>query len=350
MSFLDIPEGTDVINVRTQMNKMLSEARKNAKPTKCILCGKTQTSFCNSHSVPQMALRPIADNGMVLHASAAIGFNEEIVDIENGVNRSGTFNYICRNCDGTFFQDYENEANLIQNPTDKMLAEIAVKDMLLMMSKRATEKELIKIQQKQFSCFDNAEDLISLKELDAAEFEEEMIFHKDIADRNETGGYQVLFWKVLPYVIPIAAQSAIALPEDMEGRKVNDVYNYDPNTRMQYMHLCFFPLKNQSVVLAFYHKRDKLYRSLRHQINSSSESKVLKYLNYLMFAYTENYFISKSIQQEIESNESLQKLSQEANGVPTMGYLSGDNNFGVGYVPVNMDDIPNFLDNKWAVI
>lgn len=45
MSFLDIPEGTDVINVRTQMNKMLSEARKNAKPTKCILCGKTQTSF-----------------------------------------------------------------------------------------------------------------------------------------------------------------------------------------------------------------------------------------------------------------------------------------------------------------
>ena len=151
-------------------------------------------------------------------------------------------------------------------------------------------------------------------------------------------------------MIPIAAQSAIALPEDMEGRKVNDVYNYDPNTRMQYLHLCFFPLKNQSVVLAFYHKRDKLYRSLRHQINSSSESKVLKYLNYLMFAHTENYFISKSIQQEIESNESLQKLSQEANGVPTMGYLSGDNNFGVGYVPVNMDDIPNFLDNKWAVV
>ena len=83
---------------------------------------------------------------MVLHASAAMGFDEEIVDIENGVNKSGTFNYICRNCDGTFFQDYESEANLIKNPTDKMLAEIAVKDMLLLMSKRATEKELAKIQ------------------------------------------------------------------------------------------------------------------------------------------------------------------------------------------------------------
>lgn len=56
MSFLDIPEGTDVIEVRKQINQMLSEARKSAKPTKCILCGNTQTSFCNSHSVPQLAL------------------------------------------------------------------------------------------------------------------------------------------------------------------------------------------------------------------------------------------------------------------------------------------------------
>ena len=177
-----------------------------------------------------------------------------------------------------------------------------------------------------------------------------MLFHKGIADRNETGGYQVLFWKVLPYVIPIAAQSAIALPSDMEGKKVNDVYDYNPNIRMQYMHLCFFPLKNQSVVLAFYHKRDKLYRSLRHQINLSSEDKVLKYLNYLLFAHTENYFISKSVKQEIENSDALQKLSQETNGLPTMGYLNCDNDFGVGYTPVSMDEIPDFLDSKWAVV
>ena len=225
-----------------------------------------------------------------------------------------------------------------------MLAEIAVKDMLLLMSKRATEKELVKIQQKKFACFDNVEDLIGLKELDADEFAEEILFHKGIADRNETGGYQVLFWKVMPYVIPIAAQSVIALTSDMEGKEINDVYNCDSNVRMQYMHLCFFPMKNQSVVLAFYHKRDKLYRSLRHQINASSEDKVLRYLNYLLFAHTENYFISKSVKQEIENNDTLQKLSQEANGFPTMGYLNND--FGIGYTPVNMDEIPDFLDSK----
>lgn len=130
---------------------------------------------------------------------------------------------------------------------------------------------------------------------------------------------------------------------------INDVYDYNPNVRMQYMHLCFFPLNNQSVVLAFYHKRDNLYRSLKHQINSSSEDKILKYLNYLLFAYTENYFISKRIKQKIENSDTLQKLSQEGNGLPTFGYLNSDNDFGIGYTPIKMDEIPNFLDSKWAV-
>ena len=56
------------------------------------------------------------------------------------------------------------------------------------------------------------------------------------------------------------------------------------------------------------------------------------------------------MKQEIENNDSLQKLSQEANGLPTMGYLNRDNDFGVGYIPVDMDEIPNFLDSKWAVV
>lgn len=41
MSFLDFPEEIDVIKFRKQINQMLSEAKKSAKPTKCILCGNT---------------------------------------------------------------------------------------------------------------------------------------------------------------------------------------------------------------------------------------------------------------------------------------------------------------------
>lgn len=50
MSLFDnIPEGTDIIEVRKKVNKMLSEARKKAKPPKCILCGKEQSSFCKGN-------------------------------------------------------------------------------------------------------------------------------------------------------------------------------------------------------------------------------------------------------------------------------------------------------------
>lgn len=102
-SLFGIPKEINKVDVRIQMNKMISEARKIAKPQKCILCNKEKTSFCNSHSVPQMSLKCIADNGKLLHASALMGFDSEIVDLENGVNKSGTFNYICRECDNSFF-------------------------------------------------------------------------------------------------------------------------------------------------------------------------------------------------------------------------------------------------------
>ena len=36
MSLFNIPDSVDVIEVRKKVNKMLSEARKKAKPPKCI--------------------------------------------------------------------------------------------------------------------------------------------------------------------------------------------------------------------------------------------------------------------------------------------------------------------------
>lgn len=312
------------------------------------MCGKEQSSFCNSHSVPQMCLRPIADKGKVLYASSAMGFDTGVVDVDGGVNNSGTFNYICRECDAKFFQDYENPDNIIQPPTDKILAEIAVKNMLLQLNKRANEQELIPVLQRELGMYENPDDLSKIKTLDQKEYEE-VLFHQGIVKNNKLGEYQILFRKVLPYKVPIAAQSAIVLPYDMEGNILNEIYNLDESVRMQYMHIAVLPLKDVSVVLAFYHKRDKLYRKLRHQINSSSQEKVLQYINYLIFEYTENVYFSKKIEAELKNNKMIEKVSQEANGLPTFGHLSVYNMFGMDYEAVKPEDIPNFLDENWAI-
>lgn len=344
---IDIPKETDIIEIKKKINKLFSDARNVAKPSKCILCGEEQTSFCNSHSVPQLALRNIADDGKVLQASALIGI--DVVDIEKGVKNSGTFHFICNSCDGSFFQDYENEQNLRLKPTDKMLGEIAVKDFLLQLSKRTQEDELYKELQRQFNAYINPERLAEITGLDVRDLKEELQFHKRIVDNNLSGGYQILFWKVVPYKVPIALQSAIVLPKDLEGNEINDVFDMSDFVKMQFIHLAVFPLKEESVILAFYHKRDKLYRGLRHQINSSSEQKILQFLNYVIFAYTENYFISKDIQTTVESDEKLSLLGQENNGNPNMGYLGPDNYFGMSYQPIKMDEIPNFLSSQWAI-
>ena len=65
-----------------------------------------------------MVLRAIAENGIVMQPPAALGVDVKIIDIENGVNKSGTFNYICNACDNSFFLDYENPENIVQPPTD----------------------------------------------------------------------------------------------------------------------------------------------------------------------------------------------------------------------------------------
>ena len=345
----ETPLGVNTVDIRKKINGMLSEARKEAKPAICIMCGKPQTSFCNSHSVPQMALRSIAENGIVIHAPAALGVDERIIDIENGVNKSGTFNYICNDCDNTFFQDYENPDNIVQPPTDKILAEIAVKNMLLQLSKRAVERKLIEIRQRDYNAFDNPEVGMNVKNLDFAEFENEVIFHKNIVENNEFGGYQIVFWKLLPYTVPIAMQSAIAVTRDIEGVEINNIYDMNPNIRMQYLHLAIFPLNGKSVVLAFYHKRDKLYRRLRHQFNCMGEKEALVNINYLVFKYTENYYMARKIEEEITTNDALQRLSQENDGMPSLGMLGIDNSFGIGYTPVSKNDIPNFLAPEWAV-
>lgn len=296
-----------------------------------------------------MVLRSIADNGKVLMASALIGISKEIHNIEEGVNASGTFQYICRECDSTFFQDYENESNLVLHPSDRVLAEIAVKNYLLQLSKRAEERELQMIQQRKYHSFRNFQLMKDIKDIDFAEFEDEVRFHKEIIDNNKTGQYQILYWKLLPYTVPLAMQSAVLLIKDMEGAEINDPYDMDPSVRMQYLHMAILPMNGQSVVLLFHHKRDKAYRGLRHQINSLSEDEILKYINYLVFKYTENYYIAKKIENEIETNELLQKLSQEYNEFPSLGMLGGYNDFGKGYIPVDRNEIPNFLLPEWAI-
>ena len=326
----------------------MRQARAAAKADRCLLCGKQLTRFCNSHSVPQFALKNIAENGKVIISSIVSG--SEAIDINTGINKAGTFQLICDECDNTFFQDYEAPEKLQGNITDKILAEIAIKNFLLYIHRKNIANEFYKIWQRKKHFFLNPEDLYATNEFDINDLTQNMNYHRDIVRNAITGGYQLIHYEILPYIIPLAFQGAMALDKDLDGIEVNDLHYFtDIKTRVQYLHICALPIGEVSCIIMFYHKRDKKYRNLWHQFNCISDTKKIEYINYLVFKYSENYFVSPKIQSEIETNNKLIQLAREENGRPDFGLCIEENSYGKNYIPIAMNEIPNFLSRELAL-
>ena len=322
--------GLSNIEIKKELSRRFQEARKKSRPQTCLLCNKPLTKLCNSHSVPQFVLKNLAENGKIMQSSSLMSFEDiDLFEIEKGVNNSGIFKFICHSCDNEFFNDYESEEALLGEISDKMLAEIALKNGLMNVSKRSQE--------------------VKLYSLDLRDYLQEVEVHKREILNNTKGAYQIVFKEILPFVVPIATQVAITLQVDMYGDPVNDVFNSDPKVSMQDLHLVIFPFKKSSLVLAYYHKKDKNYRTLRHQFNSENSKKNKEFLNYLVFAYTENFFISKTIYEKIQNNKKLIQLSRELYQKPNLGNLSMYDFFNLKYEPVKPDEIPNFLTKDWAL-
>ena len=339
--------------------------KEDLKPRKCLLCDKDTTSFCNSHTIPQLSLKNISDSGKLTQAGYLIG--SDLSDNDKGVNNSGTIQIICRKCDSFYFQEYENEMNLTSYPSDKMLSQIALKNFLLELVRRREEKYhfeklmsdntsnkalYLRIPEISSKTLENTsqkiKDLRNSFDYDIEDFQNEILLHRTAIEDNHkgTGAYQIIFHEVLPYKTPIAFQGSLTLIRDMCGYPVNDTSNHSKNNRIQKLHLAILPLKEKTMFLAFYHKRDRKYKSLKSQFNSTPRLKKLEFLNYLIFAYAENYYFSPKIKEKIRTNEKLVLLSQELFGKPTLGQYVGVDS----YKRVEPDEIPNFLLEEWAII
>lgn len=334
-----------LIEIKRKSSQLFRAAYYQSKPERCILCNETKDSYCNSHSVPQFSLRTIAENGKLLQSAALI--NAVSAEDEKGVKNSGVFHIICNSCDKLYFKDYENIDNIIKKPTDKIMGQIAVKNFLLQISKRLAEQNLYQEQFKKIDQSINFESKLEDISLDLKDYFLDFEINKDVVDNNKKNAYHILFWDVLPYQIPIASQGAVTLKKDYKGYPVNNVFDISPDIYMQSLHLLTLPLENQSVVLAFYHKKDKLYSQLRHQLNSIKKDEILKYLNYIIFKEMENYYISTKIEDKIFSNGRLLELAAEQNELPNLGMVNLFNFHN--YKPVGIDEIPNLLSEEWSL-
>ena len=268
-------------------NKVIKDSKiygKKLKKNLCFYCGEYNKIYCNSHSIPANFLRNIADNGKLATPNSIIDIVG--IDKELGVKNSGTFNIICRDCDGKIFQEYENPDNYdAENISDEILSQIAMKNYLCALAQRYDE----------YALFDKFGKVITHFDLDIKEDLYGFYKSKQIIEHKLSNAYNLFYHKKLDYVVPIAFQHLIALNLDLNGEEINDLYNKNPEYRIQCMHMCVFPLRAHTEILLFTEKQNHRYDLFIEQLKKLEHEDQLAVINFIIFSYTDTYYLSPKI-------------------------------------------------------
>lgn len=298
-------------NLTIELKRQINKAMKQYKVNECLLCGQINPQFCNSHSVPQFVLKNIAKEGHVKTSNELIDIDLlGVFDYKKGINNSGTFHNICRSCDSQVFKDYESEEVLLKHPTDKMLLEILLKNILYKINKKYREKGV----------YDYTEDEFGLKPPTAANHDIDL--NEDIIQLNKIKKslgikryipFNLFFWVNLPYVVPISFQTNFYLYGDLEGNIVNNLYSSNVRDVPQEIIFCVFPLSSSTVVFGFNKKENRKNNVFISQFTKKSLREKLEIINYINLLYNEDYYLSPDINPEIFNNRDLLEISSEFN-------------------------------------
>lgn len=296
------------IELKKDWNELKKKSYSDSKLDYCLCCGKNVKSFCNSHSLPNFILKNISEDGYVLTSNNY--FKMSAIDVEKGLKVSGTFRRICNKCDKEIFADYESPDKLLLIPREKIMTQIDLKNSLKMYDSKLNTIALynnfkLKTFQKDYVNY-----FIRINQLDLDEAKNEVERDLKILSKSSSSSFELVFWEKLDYVVPIAFQGKIALVGDLNGDCINNIYNYNVDYILEYINICVFPLKAESIVMMFVCKDNKKYRNFINQFKKLSKGKKLRLISYIIFNYNEDFFISKSAKQEILDNKILDKVAR----------------------------------------
>ena len=323
--------------------KLKSDIRNTIAERKCLLCGKEVSSLCNSHFIPRFTLEKIDEKGMLLQSSSVLDLPEQVTELKKavGTSNAGTFMLICRECDKQVFADYENPQNYEKALSQQILLQIALKNYLKYFSKRKYEIELAKRAVAKTSN-DYFRKQVKLYSLDIQEYRR-MINNK--LKKNVNRFFELFYFKKLNYIVPIASQTQVVLIGDLSDNLINNIYCESSHYHLKELYLFIFPLESFSVVGMFYDLVDKRYRKFVSDFNKLEEDDKLQVINYILLRYSEDYFLSPQIDDEIKKQIKgvVDKGSDIVSSSNAIYDALKDHSLS------NRFDIPNLLDKKYAI-
>lgn len=331
------------------LKKEFSKGIKKYRVRKCLLCNQDMPTFCNSHSVPRFVLKNIAKDGKLRTSARLIDIDcFDLIPEEKGTNNTGTFHNICRSCDSSVFKEYENEESLSQNITNGMMLEIALKNSLYSIDKKYREKGI----------YDFTDDTLSLthpaSKVYDYDFKEDMAYFyklkKGLVGKKNVK-FDLFMRERLNYRVPIAFQTNFYLYGDIEGNIINELYSYDRHRVMQSLVFCVFPLKDSTIVLGFNDQSHMKNKRFIQQFVKKSLEERLKIINKINLTYSEDYYLSPCIDQNIYNNDDLKEVASDVNLITIDSKVA--RSIVVNTKLLNslkdINDVPNLLSEKYKL-
>lgn len=331
-----------LIKMNKIFNEMKREIEERAKGTHCLICNKECSSFCNSHTVPQFILNNIGDNGYITQSSGLmLGENNPVLKAVKGIKNTGTFRCICRECDKKYFKNYEDKENIFKEPGQNILIEIALKNCLRQLAKKLLEKQIHAYSKEHFGITTPIAENWSI---DMKENKDEFMRIMKGVTGEKVVEFDLVYWKILDYMCPIAFQGKIVLHGDLNGFVINDIFTKNYRDKMQAINIAIFPISGQTVIMMFVDKSYEKYKNFINQFKKLNDDEKLEVINYILFRYDEEYFIYRPVYNQIKDNENLIKICTEFN------LLSEDETEEKGLNDLkDRLPIPNLLSSDFAV-
>lgn len=317
-TFLSDEELKDfILKIKMSYKKM----KRDSKPEKCLLCGETHTSFCESHTIPQFILKNIANNGYVYRILPS----DEIIPesgVKNriGIGETNVFYDICNSCDGSYFQDYENEdklssfSSLQEREKQRIMTLIALKNALRDIYQDLGNIDYVNYLEKEVNKINKKQQLIMKPHVEVEE--QDYKDHVELRDlffdalKTNKDLFHVCYYKKIHHTVPLAIQATLVPHTDFNGQTINDVY--DMGAYFKYLFICIFPLKESSIILVYCFERDwaATFKDYFKQFSTFKDPIKSKMLLGLSLAHTDQIYLNEFAFDRLKQNSSAKVLAR----------------------------------------
>lgn len=309
----------DNIFLRKKTGEFLRKARAIAKGSKCMICGKSCTSFCASHSLPRFIIKEIAESGKVFTSSHCIKDDviKNILKSNPGVNEVFTFYLICNECDNEFFKEVENRDKILAKFQNHEYNLIALKSLFKDYYTKLINSNLINISSEEM----NKPEFLLMTipwVYDIWEGSSEINDYLDAFNNGCEIRNTIILDEILPYKVDFSCLTKVTPKYSINGVFINDLDNPDNLfNKFGQMFISVFPFEDKTRVLVYFRKKYNSFLEIKNEFDKMTLDEKLRNLSFLILFYSEEVIYNSNVSDKFEqlkflsSSNLFNNISQE---------------------------------------